>query len=261
MTNARGTDIDKNLNRTDNVRPSKLSAATDLIQDSLRCEHPKVWLLLVRSLAKGEPVTRGCIASGLKMSASDVQLALDSFADLVYDSAGNIVACGLSLAPTPHSFTVGSRQLYTWCALDALMYPVALEQTVQVMSHCPVSDTVVRLTVTAAGISLLSGFESGNDQILKNIKKSVTKEQALQFMKNCRKLGLSVHGAFVMGLSGKLAGATAAIHSAREQKSKPPKTARFSVVPRQSRGGTQKNLFSLNGRMLWSFGPQQQSGA
>ena len=46
------------------------------------------------------------------------------------------------------------------------------------------------------------GFESGNDQILKNIKKGVTKAQALQFAKDCKKLGLSIHGAFIMGLPG-----------------------------------------------------------
>ncbi len=46
------------------------------------------------------------------------------------------------------------------------------------------------------------GYESGNAQILKNIKKGVTKEQAIQFTKDCKKLGLSVHGAFIMGLPG-----------------------------------------------------------
>jgi hopanoid biosynthesis associated radical SAM protein HpnJ len=46
------------------------------------------------------------------------------------------------------------------------------------------------------------GYESGNEQILKNIKKGVTREQAIQFTRDCRKLGLSIHGAFIMGLPG-----------------------------------------------------------
>jgi len=46
------------------------------------------------------------------------------------------------------------------------------------------------------------GYESGNEQILKNIKKGVTREQAVQFTRDCRKLGLSIHGAFIMGLPG-----------------------------------------------------------
>ena len=46
------------------------------------------------------------------------------------------------------------------------------------------------------------GFESGDPQILKNIKKGTTVEQGRQFMKNCKKLGLIVHGDFIIGLPG-----------------------------------------------------------
>lgn len=62
-------------------------------------------------------------------------------------------------------------------------------ETLRIMRECGLRHVVV-------------GFESGNAQILKNIKKGVTKEQALQFAKDCKKLGLSVHGAFIMGLPG-----------------------------------------------------------
>ena len=46
------------------------------------------------------------------------------------------------------------------------------------------------------------GYETGNEQILKNIKKGVTKAQAIEFTRNCQKLGITVHGAFVLGLPG-----------------------------------------------------------
>jgi len=49
---------------------------------------------------------------------------------------------------------------------------------------------------------LIVGFESGDPTILQNIKKGATVEQALAFMKNCRRLGLKVHGDFQMGLPG-----------------------------------------------------------
>jgi len=55
----------------------------------------------------------------------------------------------------------------------------------------------------AAGCRLLIvGFESGDPQILKNIKKGTTVEQALQFMKNCKSVGMAVHGDFILGLPG-----------------------------------------------------------
>jgi hopanoid biosynthesis associated radical SAM protein HpnJ len=46
------------------------------------------------------------------------------------------------------------------------------------------------------------GYESGDEQILKNIRKGVTREQAEEFTRNCKKLGLTIHGAFIMGLPG-----------------------------------------------------------
>jgi len=49
---------------------------------------------------------------------------------------------------------------------------------------------------------LIVGYESGDPQILKNIKKGATIDMALRFTENCRKLGLVVHGDFIVGLPG-----------------------------------------------------------
>ncbi len=46
------------------------------------------------------------------------------------------------------------------------------------------------------------GYESGDAQILKNIKKGATVEQALAFTKNCKKVGIRIHGDFIIGLPG-----------------------------------------------------------
>ena len=49
---------------------------------------------------------------------------------------------------------------------------------------------------------LIVGFESGDPQILKNIKKGATVERARQFCKDCHDLGLTIHGDFILGLPG-----------------------------------------------------------
>jgi len=49
---------------------------------------------------------------------------------------------------------------------------------------------------------LIVGYESGDPQILKNIKKGATVERARQFTRDCHKLGLVVHGDFILGLPG-----------------------------------------------------------
>ena len=49
---------------------------------------------------------------------------------------------------------------------------------------------------------LLVGYESGDDQILLNIKKGLRTETARRFSEDCRKLGIVVHGTFILGLPG-----------------------------------------------------------
>ena len=49
---------------------------------------------------------------------------------------------------------------------------------------------------------LIVGYESGDQQILKNIKKGATIEMAQRFTANCKKLGLMIHGDFIVGLPG-----------------------------------------------------------
>ncbi len=47
---------------------------------------------------------------------------------------------------------------------------------------------------------LLVGFESGNQEILDGIRKGIKLEVARKFMENCNKLGIKVHGTFIIGL-------------------------------------------------------------
>ena len=49
---------------------------------------------------------------------------------------------------------------------------------------------------------LLVGYESGNQQILINIKKGLRVERAKRFAADCRDLGITVHGTFIVGLPG-----------------------------------------------------------
>jgi radical SAM superfamily enzyme YgiQ (UPF0313 family) len=49
---------------------------------------------------------------------------------------------------------------------------------------------------------LIVGYESGDAQILKNIKKGATVERARDFTRDCHKLGLVIHGDFILGLPG-----------------------------------------------------------
>jgi hopanoid biosynthesis associated radical SAM protein HpnJ len=49
---------------------------------------------------------------------------------------------------------------------------------------------------------LLVGFETGDQQILNNIRKGTRIDRAITFMRDCHALGILVHGTFIVGLPG-----------------------------------------------------------
>jgi len=65
------------------------------------------------------------------------------------------------------------------------------------------SDYETLKAMAEAGARLLIvGFESGDAQILKNIKKGATVEMGREFAKNCKKVGILIHADFIIGLPG-----------------------------------------------------------
>ena len=49
---------------------------------------------------------------------------------------------------------------------------------------------------------LLVGYESGNQQILNNVKKGVRLDNARRFTRDAKSLGIKIHGTFIFGLPG-----------------------------------------------------------
>ena len=85
-------------------------------------------------------------------------------------------------------------------ALCKLFQPVGFQWSCTARVH---SDyETLKAMADAGGRLLIVGFESGNAQILKNIKKGATVEMGRQFAKNCKKAGIKIHGDFIIGLPG-----------------------------------------------------------
>jgi hopanoid biosynthesis associated radical SAM protein HpnJ len=58
-------------------------------------------------------------------------------------------------------------------------------------------------TMRANGLRLLLvGYESGNQQILHNVKKGMRVDVARRFTRDCHDLGIVIHGTFIIGLPG-----------------------------------------------------------
>jgi alkylmercury lyase len=121
------------------------------IRDSLGPDStnmpPWLWRPLLHLLASGEPVTTEDLAQATGRTADEVRHALARLPDTEYDEHGRIIGHGITLRSTPHHFTVDGRQLYTWCALDTLIFPAVLGHPAQVQSPCHGTGVPVHLTV------------------------------------------------------------------------------------------------------------------
>lgn len=142
---------------------SEVGAIGQALADSLCCNDDTLAAFctrLLRLLAEGRPVPRAHLAAALEVSRDAVDTALQQLPNQEVDGEGNIIGSGLSLLPTPHQFQANGRTLYTWCALDTLLYPIVLGQSAHITSPCPVSGVLVRLTVTPERIAQLDPVDA-----------------------------------------------------------------------------------------------------
>jgi alkylmercury lyase len=124
-----------------------LTAVAHQIARRLCGSHEALRIELIRLLAEGRSVPIATLAERLGQPLATVAAIVQHCGDTEFDDTGHIVGWGLTLTPTVHQFKVGGITLYTWCALDTLMYPALLGQTAEVRSTCPVSGAPVALVV------------------------------------------------------------------------------------------------------------------
>jgi alkylmercury lyase len=105
------------------------------------------WQPLLHLLARGEPVTADDLAAATGRPVDQVRAVPPALPSIERDHQGRVVGSGITLRPTPHQFEVDDRHLYTWCALDTLIFPAILGRTARVVSPCHTTGTPIRLTV------------------------------------------------------------------------------------------------------------------
>jgi alkylmercury lyase len=119
---------------------------------NLSPEEQRVGIVLLRVLARGEPVTAAQLARALGASTADARALLEraGLKAFAYTDEQGRVAGYLGLAATPmhHRFALDRRRLWTWCAADSLFLPGILNQTAEVESRDPEGGELVRLTIS-----------------------------------------------------------------------------------------------------------------
>jgi alkylmercury lyase len=125
----------------------ELAAPVQAIFDSAPEQFARL-TALQNLLLEGQPVSQEQIASRLHMAREEVPALLQG-AEL--DAEGNFLGFGLTLVPTPHAYQINGRQFYTWCAADAITFPILHQTSVVIASPDPVSGETIRLIGTPEG--------------------------------------------------------------------------------------------------------------
>jgi alkylmercury lyase len=108
---------------------------------------PALLVPLLKLLANGEPVAVDELAAATGRTVEEIRKGLAAVPDTEYDADGRIVGQGLTLRATSHRFSVEGRELYTWCALDTLIFPSLLDRTASIESTSPASGEPIRVSV------------------------------------------------------------------------------------------------------------------
>ncbi len=122
-------------------------------------------------LEHGQPVTPLQLAKEAGLSATQVTdiLTTNPQGRVELDSDGNVLGvAGLTLSPTPHQLTIGSKTRWTWCALDAVGILAALEAPGSIQSTDPGTGRENKIVFTKgqpdndAALFILGGSDGGN---------------------------------------------------------------------------------------------------
>lgn len=122
------------------------------LASSLSAGSRDLFSTLVLELSRGAPVSRRTVASIIGWSLDEVDAALTRTPSIELDDQGDIVGAGLTLRETPHAFEIDGKCLYTWCALDALIFPAVIGTVARVSSRCAATGAPIRLVVGPEGV-------------------------------------------------------------------------------------------------------------
>lgn len=118
----------------------------------LSAEEQRISIAIYRRLAQGGPAAIADIASEARVGVAEARAAVQPWPGVYYDGSGAVIGYwGLALSDMRHRLRVNGRDLYPWCAWDALFIPMLLGRDAGVESECPVSGERISLRVTSRG--------------------------------------------------------------------------------------------------------------
>ena len=104
-------------------------------------DEQTIAIAALHAILGGEAIDRAGLVAATGFTPAKVDTLLDGQTKrglmVVEPDGGRVVGSwGLSLVPTDHRLHIRKRELYTWCALDAVGIPAGLGEDASIASHC-----------------------------------------------------------------------------------------------------------------------------
>lgn len=134
----------------------RLSRAVSDGMLALDFDDARIVLSVYRLLARGEPVSPTAVAEATSLDQELVDKRLAEWPGVFIQDSAIVGFWGLALPQMSHRFEVEGKNLYTWCALDALFLPELIGKKATVRSNDPITGEEVVLTVHPERVEVLS---------------------------------------------------------------------------------------------------------
>lgn len=127
-------------------RDKKIIRTINEFQNYIGKGGKDLFIQIQRLLLQGDPVKIEHAAKVLNVSVEHIKQIIIQFGET--NQRGDIVGVlGISFIPTPYKFKVKNKLFYTWCALDALLFPEMLEIEAEIESIDYINGVPVKLLI------------------------------------------------------------------------------------------------------------------
>lgn len=110
----------------------------------------------IQALSRGKPVSPEQLAEIWEVPLEQVRSVLAGAVlagRAEVNSQGDLVGGILSLIPTPHRISIGGKQLYAWCAYDAIYVPGLAGKTAEISTQDPITGDPIKIIITPDGVA------------------------------------------------------------------------------------------------------------
>ncbi|NIO68018.1 MAG: hypothetical protein GTN71_02885 [Anaerolineae bacterium] len=137
---------------------SEKQGTLELIGSNMSADEQAIRKAAFHAILAGEATDRNGLMIATGFALEEVGTLLDGLTErglvVVGPDSGRVVGSwGLSAVPTDHRLRIHGRQLYTWCALDAVGIPAGLGEDASIVSHCHLCGVPVSIEMVAGQVA------------------------------------------------------------------------------------------------------------